>query len=203
MGVHSEDSLEPHPPCTNCSSVRSWPWLPLLPLRTLLRLLRPRLHSRLHSMRLKQENTQLSVLTPSIQSTMTYRLLRSLPPTWMMRRRSLLPRLNSKLLSMTLLLVVWLPNRLPLLYMSFLSLLLLLWLLLPSLPPTHMLLVSPFMVWDMLAFPTLLVWDTTALPITPSDITVLAFPTLGFLWWLLLLLLPKNEQFSHFFLLII
>merc|ERR1712243_121548 len=104
-----------------------------------------------------------------------------------MWRRSLLPRLNSKLLSMTLLLVVWLPNRLPLL----------------SMPPIHMLLVSPFMVWDMLAFPTLLVWDTTALPITPSDITVLASPTLGFLWWLLLLLLPKNEQFSHFFLLII
>merc|ERR1712002_881061 len=131
MGVHSEDSLEPHPPCTNCSSVRSWPWLPLLPLRTLLRLLRPRLHSRLHSMPLKQESTQLSVLTPSIQSTMTYRLLRLLPPTWTMWRRSLLPRLNSKLLSMTLLLEVWLPNRLPPLFMSFLSLLLLLLLLLP------------------------------------------------------------------------
>merc|ERR1712036_64229 len=106
MGVHSEDSLEAHTTCTNCSFVPSWPCLPLLLLRTLLRLLRPRLHSRLHSMRLKQENTQLSVLTPSIQSTMTYRLLRSLPP-----------KLNSKLLSMTLLLEVWLPNRLPLLSM--------------------------------------------------------------------------------------
>merc|ERR1719481_822943 len=85
--------------------------------------------------------------------------------------------------------------------MSSLSLLLLLllllplWLLLQSLPPIHMLLVSPSMAWDMLAFPTLLVWDTTALPITPSDITVLASPTLVSLWWLLLLLLPKNEQF--------
>merc|ERR1712126_707150 len=47
--------------------------------RTLLKVLRPRLHSRLHSMPLKQESTLLSVLTPSIQSTMTYRLLRSLP----------------------------------------------------------------------------------------------------------------------------
>merc|ERR1712133_139067 len=149
MGVHSEDSLEAHTTCTNCSSVPSWPWLPLLLLRTLLRLLRPRLHSRLHSMRLKQENTQLSVLTPSIQSTMTYRLLRSLPPTLMTYKRSLLPKLNSKLLSMTLLLEVWLPNRLPPLSMSFL-LLLLLWLLLLlllqlllSLLQTHSMLVSP------------------------------------------------------------
>merc|ERR1712240_780423 len=131
MGVHSEDSLEPHPTCTNCSSVPSWPWLRLLPLRTLLRLLRPRLHSRLHSMLLRLENTLLSVLTPSTQSTMTYRLLRSLPPTWTTWRKSPLPRLNSKLLSMRLLLEVWLPNRLPPLYMSFRSLLLLLLLQLP------------------------------------------------------------------------
>merc|ERR1712133_97271 len=126
----------------------------------------------------------------------TYRLLRSLPPTWMTWRRSLLPRLNSKLLSMTLLLEVWLPNRLPPLSMSFLLslllwllLLLLLQLLLLSLLPTHSMLVSPLMAWDMLAFPTLaLGWVTT----------VLASPTLDSLWFLLLLLLWRNEHFFLF-----
>merc|ERR1711955_150928 len=188
MGVHSEDSLDPHPRCTSCSPVPSWQWLLPFPSKTLLRLLRPRLHSRLHSLPQRLENTQLSVLTPSIQSTMTYRLLRLLPPTLMTWRRSLLPKLLSKLLSMTLLLEVWLPNRLPPLSMSFL-LLLLLWLLLLSLPPTHMQLDSPLMAWDMLAFPTLVLdWVTT----------VLASPTLGSLWFLLLLLLRRNELFFLF-----
>merc|ERR1711962_1896698 len=143
MGVHSEDSLEPHPRCTSCSPVPSWQWLLPFPSKTLLRLLRPRLLSRLHSLPQRLENTQLSVLTPSIQSTMTYRLLRSLLPTLTILKMSLLPKLLSKLLSMTLLLEVWLPNRLLLLSMS----------------PIHMLLVSPSMAWDMLAFLTL-VWDT-------------------------------------------
>merc|ERR1719153_581023 len=97
---------------------------------------------------------------------------------------------------MTQLLEVWLPNRLPPLSMSFLLPLLLLLLLLPlwllllqSLPPIHMLLVSPLMAWDMLAFPTLaLDWVTT----------VLASPTLGSLWLLLLLLLRRNEHFFLF-----
>merc|ERR1711962_1725667 len=158
MGVHSEDSLEPHPRCTSCSPSPSWQWLLPFPSKILLRLLRPRLHSMLHSLPQRLENTQLSVLTPSIQSTMTYRLLRLLPPTWTMLKKSLLPKLLSKLLSMTLLLEVWLPNRLPPLSMSFLLPLLfqlhLLWLLLLlSLPPIHMQLVSPSTVWDMLAFP--------------------------------------------------
>merc|ERR1711962_1253331 len=170
MGVHSEDSLEPHPRCTSCSPVPSWQWLLPFPSKTLLRLLRPRLLSRLHSLPQRLENTQFSVLTPSIQSTMTYRLLRSLLPTLTILKMPLLPKLLSKLLSMTLLLEVWLPNRLLLLSMSFL-LPLLLWLLLQSLPPIHMLLVSPSMVWDMLAFPTL-VWDTMVWLTTPWDIMV-------------------------------
>merc|ERR1719260_485207 len=99
---------------------------------------------------------------------------------------------------MTLLLEVWLPNRLPPLSMSFL-LSLLLWLLLLlllqlllSLQPTHSMLVSPLMAWDMLAFPTLaLDWVTT----------VLASPTLGSPWFLLLLLLRRNEHFFLFSLL--
>merc|ERR1712133_176300 len=109
-----------------------------------------------------------------------------------MLKKSLLPKLLSKLLSMTLLLEVWLPNRLPLQF----------------LPPIHMLLVSPSMVWDMLALPTL-VWDTMVCLTTPwdtmvsdtmdLDITALAFPTLVFLWSLLLLLLPRNEQLTIFF----
>merc|ERR1712126_177050 len=188
MGVHSEDSLDPHPRCTSCSSVPSWQWLLPFPSKTLPRLLRPRLLSRLHLMPLKLENTLLSVLTPSIQSTMTYRLLRSLPPTWTIPKMSLLPRLLSKLLSMRLLLEVWLPNRLPPLSMSFLLplplllLLLPLWQLLLSLPPIHMQLDSPLMAWDMVAFPTLVLdWV----------ITVLASLTLGSLWFLLLLLLRR------------
>merc|ERR1719260_707337 len=93
---------------------------------------------------------------------------------------------------MTLLLEVWLPNRLPPLSMSFL-LSLLLWLLL-SLLPTHSMLVSPSMAWDMLAFPTLVLdWVTT----------VLASPTLGSLWFLLLLLLRRNEHFFLFSLLLL
>merc|ERR1711962_871149 len=197
MGVHSEDSLDPHPRCTSCSPVPSWQWLLPFPSKTLLRLLRPRLLSRLHSLPQRLENTHLSVLTPSIQSTMTYRLLRLLPPTWTILKMSLLPKLLSKLLSMTQLLEVWLPNRLPPLSMSFL-LPLLLWLLLQSLPPIHMLLVSPSTVWDMLAFPTL-VWDTMVWDTMDLDITVLASPTLVFLWLLLLLLLPRNEQLTIFF----
>merc|ERR1712036_6514 len=87
---------------------------------------------------------------------------------------------------MTLLLEVWLPNRLPPLSMSFLFSLLL------SLLPTHSMLVSPLMAWDMLAFPTLaLDWVTT----------VLASPTLDSLWFLLLLLLRRNEHFFLFSLL--
>merc|ERR1711955_104572 len=197
MGVHSEDSLDPHPRCTSCSPVPSWQWLLPFPSKTHLRLLRPRLLSRLHLLPLRLESTQLSVLTPSIQSTMTYRLLRSLPPTWTIPKMSLLPRLLSKLLSMRLLLEVWLPNRLPPLSMSFL-LPLLLWLrlllllqLLLSLLPTLSMLVSPLMAWDMLAFPTLVLdWVTT----------VWASPTLGSLWFLLLLLLRRNELFFLFFL---
>merc|ERR1711890_92890 len=92
-----------------------------------------------------------------------------------MLKRSQRPKLLSKLLLMKLLLEVWLPSRLPLL----------------SLPPTHMLLVSPSMVWDMLAFPTLVLdWVTM----------VLVSPTLDFLCFLLLLL-PRNEHFFLFSLL--
>merc|ERR1712133_153526 len=91
------------------------------------------------------------------------------------------------MLSMTLLLEVWLPNRLPPLSMSFLLSLLLQLLL--SLLPTHSMLVSPLMAWDMLAFPTLaLDWVTK----------VLASPTLDSLWFLLLLLLWRNEHFFLF-----
>merc|ERR1712072_359761 len=133
--------------------------------------------------------------THSTQSTTMFRLLRSAPPTSMTSRMSPLPRLPSRLLSMTPLPEVLPPSRLLLPFTSSLPLLL-------SWPPLLLLLSLPLLPLPMPVCttpPTPTPSTTSATPDTlatlasPTTLELSATPTLDFPLWRLLPPLLRNK----------